>query len=409
MHRTKDSRYCEAVTAAHPISRAWLSTGETGAPNYDEFADDSAITEVIAKKPTSMLSVEMPHRAPEARAADMGFYECLPAAVERLTALQQSGRFAAEDETVVAYRISDTDGRVSYGLFCMVDTDEISTSPQEPGRVIRNEDVFIEKVEERAALNSALHHLLSPVLLVQNSRTDELEAALAQACTGEAFVTDTDESQRQHQIWPVADPQLRRQLCELAGGGDLIVADGNHRSLAVQVGGLPQFLAVVTTPQSVDIQPYHRLVSTLNMSASDFLTRLRERGADISKVAELTTPQNAGTVHMYLDGETHAVSLPDVSGSVVDRLDHARVEAVVFNDVLGMDAGDPHITYVGGDYPPEWLVQQVDSGAAQLAILIAPVTVDDFMTVNLERLKLPRKSTWFTPKARAGLVLSDLR
>jgi uncharacterized protein (DUF1015 family) len=29
--------------------------------------------------------------------------------------------------------------------------------------------------------------------------------------------------------------------------------------------------------------------------------------------------------------------------------------------------------------------------------------------VNLARLKLPRKSTWFTPKARAGLVLADLR
>ena len=40
--------------------------------------------------------------------------------------------------------------------------------------------------------------------------------------------------------------------------------------------------------------------------------------------------------------------------------------------------------------------------------LIAPVTVDDFVEVNLARQKMPRKSTWFTPKARAGLVVTQL-
>ena len=76
---------------------------------------------------------------------------------------------------------------------------------------------------------------------------------------------------------------------------------------------------------------------------------------------------------------------------------------------LGLDPGDKRITYVGGDYPPAWLAGEVDAGRAELAVLIAPVTVADFVAVNLARLKLPRKSTWFTPKARAGLVLADLR
>ena len=34
------------------------------------------------------------------------------------------------------------------------------------------------------------------------------------------------------------------------------------------------------------------------------------------------------------------------------------------------------------------------------------VTVDEFVAVNLARDKMPRKSTWFTPKARAGLVVT---
>jgi uncharacterized protein (DUF1015 family) len=103
------------------------------------------------------------------------------------------------------------------------------------------------------------------------------------------------------------------------------------------------------------------------------------------------------------------VTLPrDPSASEVDNLDHALVERVVLRDALGLDPGDKRITYVGGDYPSAWLVGEVDAGRAELAVLIAPVTVDDFVAVNLARQKMPRKSTWFTPKARAGLVVAEL-
>src|SRR5205823_3923541 len=59
-----------AMTIAHPIATAWLSTGgpparTTGAQNYDEFADDAEITAIIAANPASPLAVEMPHRAPD--------------------------------------------------------------------------------------------------------------------------------------------------------------------------------------------------------------------------------------------------------------------------------------------------------------------------------------------------------
>ncbi|GAA4903138.1 uncharacterized protein (DUF1015 family) [Stackebrandtia albiflava] len=387
-----------------------MSTGGTGAQNYDEFADESKITRIIEANPTSMLAVEMPDRTPEARAAGLDFTAALPAAVERLSALQETGRFAPASQVVVAYRISGDDGHTAYGLFCMVDTDEISTSAEEPGRVIRNEDVFIEKVRQRAALNERLGHLLSPVLLVQNAKVEELQAALTEACAGPPAVTDVDPQGRRHEIWPVpAGPQQDR-LCELAGGGELIVADGNHRSLAAQVGGLPRFLAVVTTPESVTIQPYHRLLNRMPITGGELADALTRRGATVTTVSgPLDTPAEPGVVHLYTEGTTYAVRLPEGTGTVVDRLDHARVEAVVFREVLAMDAGDPRITYVGGDYPPGWLAEQVDSGGAVAAVLIAPVSVEDFIFVNLERLKLPRKSTWFTPKARAGLVLADLR
>lgn len=401
------------MTVVHPIPHAWLATptGRTGAPNYDEFADDAEITAIIEANPASALAIEMPHLAPASLGAS--FTDALPAAAQRLTALKESGALASADDVLVVYRITSPDGAVGYGLWSMVDTDQISTNADEPGLVIRNEDVFIAKVRERVALFQAIGHLLSPVLLLQTARGDELHAALASATAdlGTAVASDVDPAGRTHEIWPVsASDPLAARLADLAGGGELVVADGNHRSLAAQVGELPRFLAVVTTPASVAIQPYNRLVSALPLAARDLLATLEKTGATVTPLSgPVTVPATRGTIHVYASGSTWAVLLPPSTGVPdVENLDHALVERLIFAEALALDPGDKRITYVGGDYPASWLAGEVDAGRADLAILIAPVTVDDFVAVNLARQKLPRKSTWFTPKARAGLVTTQL-
>jgi uncharacterized protein (DUF1015 family) len=389
------------MTVAHPIAHGWLSTGGTGAPNYDEFASDAEITEIIAANPASALAVEMPHRSPENVGKQLK--DCLPDAVARFREEARHGRYAPAEDVVVLYRVSSPDGTAAgYGLWCLVDTDQISTSADEPGLVIRNEDVFIEKVHERVALVEALGAMLSPVLLLQTTHGPDLHAALARAtaAAGAPAATDRDQSGRTHEVWGLGPGKERDELLALAGEGELVVADGNHRTLAAQLAKLKRFLAVVTTPESVTIQPYNRLV----------------QGVDVAKLIEkLPTAVRinaddavlSGTVHLYTREGTWAVSLPrDPTVPVVDNLDHTLVERVLFGEALGLDPGDKRITYVGGDYPASWLRDAVDAERADLAVLIAPVGVDEFVAVNLARHKMPRKSTWFTPKARAGLVVA---
>ncbi|MDM4720381.1 DUF1015 family protein [Micromonospora sp. WMMA1363] len=397
------------MTVVHPIARAWITTGGTGAQNYDEFADDAEITAIVEANPHSALGIEMPHRAPES--LGKSFPDALPDAVARLAEAKEDGSYTPAEQVVILYRISAPGEETGYGLFVMVDTDQISTSADEPGLVIRNEDVFIAKVRERVALADALGHLLSPVLLLQTGRGDELHAALAAATdsAGAPAATDIDQTGRTHAVWLVGPGPRQDELTALAGGGELVVADGNHRSLAAQTGGLPRFLAVVTTPASVAIQPYNRLVSELTTSPDELLDRLRAAGAEVAPIdGPVEVPAAGGAVHVKLPAQGYAVRLPHVGTDRLDNLDHALVERLVLRDALGLDPGDKRITYVGGDYPASWLTGEVDAGRAELAILIAPVTVDDFVAVNLAREKMPRKSTWFTPKARAGLVVAEL-
>ena len=222
-----------------------------------------------------------PRRAWAGRSCD-----ALPDAVARLAEAKADGSYTPAEQVVVLYRITAPGEEPAYGLFAMVDTDQISTRADEPGLVIRNEDVFIAKVRERVALAEALGHLLSPVLLLQTGRGDELHAALASATddAGAPAATDTDQAGRTHAIWLLGPGPEQAALTALAGGGELVVADGNHRSLAAQTGGLPRFLAVVTTPASVAIQPYNRLVSELTTTPAELLDRLRAAGAEVEPI-----------------------------------------------------------------------------------------------------------------------------
>ena len=99
-----------AMTVVHPITRAWITTGGTGAQNYDEFADDAEITAIIEANPRSALAVEMPHRAPES--VGRSFLDCLPDAAARLARVQAEGGYRPAERVVVLYRITDPSGGV---------------------------------------------------------------------------------------------------------------------------------------------------------------------------------------------------------------------------------------------------------------------------------------------------------
>src|SRR5207244_3943659 len=120
------------------------------------------------------------------------------------------------------------------------------------------------------------------------------------------------------------------------GGGELVVADGNHRSLAAQIGGLPRFLAVVTTPASVVIRPYNRLLKLPGLNIATAVSGLPQ----CQPLRTTSAPAAPGVVHLYSRAGAWAVRLtPDAGAQVPATLDHALVERALFEAVLGLDAG----------------------------------------------------------------------
>jgi hypothetical protein len=83
-----------------------------------------------------------------------------------------------------------------------------------------------------------------------------------------------------------------------------------------------------------------------------------------------------------------------------DGMDHAVVEDVLIRAALGIDPEGPHVRPLAGDRTPP--------STADAVVLLAPVPLRDVLAVHAEGGRMPRKSTYFTPKPRSGLLLAAL-
>ena len=109
---------------------------------------------------------------------------------------------------------------------------------------------------------------------------------------------------------------------------------------------------------------------------------------------------------MLLEGKWHVLQTPSIESAAApaDRLDAAVLQRLVLEPILGIKdiRSDPRVDFVGGlrGMPELERRCQVD---AKVAFALAPVSMDQIMTVADAEGIMPPKSTWFEPKLRSGL------
>ncbi len=86
----------------------------------------------------------------------------------------------------------------------------------------------------------------------------------------------------------------------------------------------------------------------------------------------------------------------------------------VFAEVRALDGAYLEHALAGHDievsyqHGVEQVVDLVGMGSASAGVLIRPTSIDEIRRTATERLLMPPKSTFFTPKLRTGLVLRPL-
>jgi len=226
-----------------------------------------------------------------------------------------------------------------------------------------------------------------------------------------------------HTIWILPDDYLNDIIYEIAKVDYLYIADGHHRAAsASRVQKIKKeqnpnhkgdeeynyFLAVLFPSNQLKILPYNRVVHKLNMKKEEFLKRVEENF--LIEKANTTTPDKPKTFCMYLDKNWYILKPNEnvkAGKTVSDNLDVSILQNYLLHPVLGINdpRTDTNIDFIGGIRGTDELVRLVDSGKAEVAFSMYPVTLDDLMKISDAGEIMPPKSTWFEPKLRDGLLV----
>lgn len=368
-----------------PITHAWVVRGEVPGPDVDEFAEPDQVTAALAARgpARTLLAVQHPHRTPEAVAAGRGLLESLPAARNTLAALLRTA-YREVSAVVAPYEVDGPDG-TACGVLCMVDPTAVGA-----GHVRHSEDIYPDVVRERAAVLTGLGYATSAALLVPVGERDDLTAQVRAHTRNQSPVVSTvDSGGRRHRLWLTTDVSL---LAAVAAH-PLLVADGNHRVAAATAANV-SMLALVTAGPGLRIGAIHRVLTDTGLTASDLATAWRAAGLTVRENDGAPTPTVPGLAVVRCPTGTLEVDLP--SG-----LDHAVVEEVLMAQALHVDPAGPHVHPLpAGRTPPS---------DADAVIELAPVPLTTVLAEHAAGRRMPRKSTYFTPKPRSGLLLADLR
>ncbi|HEV8556536.1 MAG TPA: DUF1015 family protein [Actinophytocola sp.] len=384
-----------------PVRRGWVVRDEVPGPDVDEFAEPERVVAALAEGQAArrtLLAVQHPHRTPDARAAGLGLTDALPIARSVLSVLLRTAYRPVED-VVAAYAVDGPDGSAT-GLLCLVDP--AAVGPGGRRRVRHTEEVYPDVVAERAEVLAGLGSLTSAALLVPVTDTDRLTPTVRDVIdgAGPAAVSTVDSGGRRHRLWLLGPGPDREHLLALAASAPLLVADGNHRVAAAATAGLDGMLALVTAGPDLRIGAFHRVLTGTGLDAGALTTSWHRAGLEIRDASVDAVPV-PGQVLVRCPGGTFVVELPPPdAGQPVPRIDHAVVENLLLDKVLGIDPEGPRVRPLPAGRQPSTSVDAV--------LELAPVPLADVLAVHRAGLRMPRKSTFFTPKPRSGLLLAEL-
>ncbi|KAA9161387.1 DUF1015 family protein [Amycolatopsis acidicola] len=360
--------------SAHAIRTGWVVVGDVPGPNVDEFAEPSEVVDALAgTRGETLLAVQHPHRTPRARARGLSLAQALPEARRTLDRLLATHYREAHD-FVAAYRV---DGAV--GVFCLVD----------PAQGVRHsEEIYPRIVDERAAMLDGLGRATSAAMLVPLRDGPALTESVERAVAGQK----PDVVSGGHRLWLIGPGPVQEELLALVRRGPLLVADGNHRVAAAR----SSLLALVTAGPELRIGAIHRALVGTGLRTGQLAAAWRRAGLVVRETRAPEPPAKPGLVTVP---SGLVVELPEPR-EPLPRIDHDVVERLLIGQALGIDPEGPHVRALPAGHPPGPDVDAV--------LQLAPVPFADVLAVHEQGRRMPRKSTYFTPKPRSGLLIAEL-
>jgi uncharacterized protein (DUF1015 family) len=196
-----------------------------------------------------------------------------------------------------------------------------------------------------------------------------------------------------------------QQLKKLLASKPLYIADGHHRYHACFFSKQTHCLAYLCESSDASIWAYNRVINGV-VKFAEIKDKL-----PLIKVDEFKTPQKHSFA-IYTREGTYLLEAKNIPDDVVGRLDCSILEKELYPH-LGLThemITDPAYFDYYAENELEKMKECVDSGKYDLAIALAPVSVEELIAVanagiNDANIVMPEKSTFFAPKILSGIFI----
>jgi uncharacterized protein (DUF1015 family) len=285
------------------------------------------------------------------------------------------------------------------------------------GVVHRHEQTLSGPKKDRLELLRHTHAHFGQIFMLYPDPAGAVDQFLDEASRGKPLTELTDEYGAVHRLWKIAGTS---RIPQLMADKKLLIADGHHRyetALAFRdenpgLTGAERVMMTFVNMHSpgLKILATHRLVSGIDrpdeflrhvpgefaVTEIDSVDRLRQAWADASGRSMIGA---AIGQRLFLLEDRAARGELDV------RILHERLLAKALGIGEAAVRSEKNLRYVRGI---ETAVEAARSGAAQIAFLLKPTSIEQVATTSFGGGVMPQKSTDFYPKLLSGLTIYRL-
>jgi uncharacterized protein (DUF1015 family) len=298
----------------------------------------------------------------------------------------------------------------------------------EPGAddVLPHERTMPKAKSDRLSLLAAMRVNVDPIWLLspRTGLTDLLEPA-TRLCAA------TDEDGVEHELYGIDDPAQLAAIRAAIGEQPLVLADGHHRfetalnyrnrlraegadDATLAGAGAIMALVVELSEDELCIDAIHRLVTLPDdgdvrgpLAGAFTFEDIGPNNGDVVEQVDARM-RETGALGVV---DRHGVALAHPRRDVVGPLLEREPEAVRSTDAALVEtAVVPRLPGAQWQYRHDALAcaAAVDKQMATAALLCTPVSVAQTRAAALAGVRMPQKTTFFSPKPRTGMVFRTL-
>jgi uncharacterized protein (DUF1015 family) len=282
------------------------------------------------------------------------------------------------------------------------------------GVVYRHEQTLSGPKKDRMELLRHTHAHFGQLFMLYPDPAGTVDGLLEEAAERAPLLEVVDEYGAVHRVWKIGDA---RRIQELMADKKLLIADGHHRyetALAFRnenpsLAGADRVMMTFVNLHSpgLKILATHRLVSGLQAAALPELPDFDVTGIDsIERLKRAWEASGDRTIIGAAIG-SRLFLLEDraARGALDVKVLHERLlgEALGIGEEAVRD--EKHLRYIRG---LDRAVEEARAGAAQIAFLLKPTSIEQVAATSFAGGVMPQKSTDFYPKLLSGLTIYKL-